>query len=117
MISSATPPQMKPVVSVTTTSGTREQTTIRPLIAPIAAPATKNHHRQQQRLAEARLFHRAGGENIGDRHHRTDGKIDAARDHHHRLRRGGESQRQGAHGERLQVETDELGMNDHGDRE
>ncbi len=40
MINSATPPQMKPVVSVTTTSGMREKTTIRPLIAPWAAPAT-----------------------------------------------------------------------------
>ena len=40
-ISSATPPQMKPVVSVTMTSGTRETTTRSPLIAPIAAPAAR----------------------------------------------------------------------------
>ena len=38
---SATPPQMKPVVSVATTSGTREKTTMRPFTAPIAAPARR----------------------------------------------------------------------------
>ena len=40
-IKSATPPQMKPVVSVTMTSGTREIITSSPLTAPIAAPATR----------------------------------------------------------------------------
>ena len=40
-ISNATPPQIKPVVSVTMTSGTRETMTISPFTAPIAAPAIK----------------------------------------------------------------------------
>ncbi len=40
-ISSATPPQMKPVVSVTITSGTRETMTRSPLTAPMAAPAAR----------------------------------------------------------------------------
>ena len=39
-ISSATPPQMNPVASVTITSGTRENTTSTPLTAPTRAPAT-----------------------------------------------------------------------------
>ena len=40
-ISSATPPQMKPVLKVTITSGTRDTTTRRPLIAPTRAPAQR----------------------------------------------------------------------------
>ena len=41
MISNATPPQMKPVVSVTTTSGMRDTTTVAPLIAPARAPTPR----------------------------------------------------------------------------
>ena len=44
---------MKPVVSVTTTSGTREKTTISPLSAPCAAPAIRMSSAEQQCLAEA----------------------------------------------------------------
>ncbi len=39
-MSNATPPQMKPVVSVATTSGMREKATTRPFSNPWPAPAT-----------------------------------------------------------------------------
>ena len=46
-ISSATPPQMKPVVSVTITSGTRETTTRSPLIGADRRAGEQDHDREQ----------------------------------------------------------------------
>ena len=59
---------------------------------------------KQQRLAERRALHRGGGEHVADGYHRADGKVDAARNQDHRLRRGGEGQRHGTHREGLRIE-------------
>ena len=109
-MSSATPPQMNPVVSVATTSGMREKATTRPFSNPWRGAGDQHDDGEGQGLAKVGVLHEARGEDVRHRDHRADREVDAAADDDDRLRGGGKRERQGAERQGLNLERTEIGV-------